>query len=90
LNSTTKGWGQNNLYRALSEKNRARDYNPIYSLARCFEDKIVYMFADIVSANFGRITRNKLLVPKSVHFGLSLLARIQIFGYTQLLNSLIR
>jgi hypothetical protein len=59
----------------LSEKNRARGYNLIYSSARCFKDKIVYMFADIVSANFGRITPNKLSVPKSVYFGLSFLAR---------------
>jgi hypothetical protein len=66
---------QNNLYHALSENNRVRGYNPIYSSARCFEDKIVYTFADIVSANFGWITSNKLSVPKSVYFGLSFLAR---------------
>jgi hypothetical protein len=65
---------QNNLYRALSEKNRAWGYNPIYSSARCFEHKIAYTFADIVSANIGRITPNKLLVSKSVYFGLSFLA----------------
>jgi hypothetical protein len=41
-------------------------------------------------ANFGRITQNKLSVAKSVYFGLSFLARIQIFGYKQLLNNLIR
>jgi hypothetical protein len=63
------------LYRALSEKNRARGYNPIYSSARCFEDKIAYTFADIVSANFGRIKSNKLSVPKSGYFGLLFLAR---------------
>jgi hypothetical protein len=65
------------IYSALSEKNRARGYNPIYSSARCFEDKIVYTFAYIVSANFGRITPNKLSVPKSVYFGLSFLARFK-------------
>jgi hypothetical protein len=52
-----------------------RGYNPIYSSSRCFEDKIAYTFADIASANFGRITPNKLSVPKSVYFGLSFLAR---------------
>jgi hypothetical protein len=36
--------------------------------------KIVYTFADCVSANFGRITPNKLSVPKSVYFGLSFFA----------------
>jgi hypothetical protein len=38
-----------------SEKNRARDYNPIYSSARCFEDKIAYTFIDMVPANFSQI-----------------------------------
>ena len=72
---------QNNLCRALSEKNRARGYNPIYSSACCFEDKIANTFADIVSANVGRITPNKLSVPKSVYFDLSFLARSKTFGY---------
>jgi hypothetical protein len=69
---------QNNLCHGFSEKNRARGYNPIYSSARCFEDKIAYTFADIVLANFGRITSNKLSVSKSVYFGLSFLARSKI------------
>jgi hypothetical protein len=39
----------------LSEKNRARGYNPIYSSARCFDDEIAYTFADMVPANFSQI-----------------------------------
>jgi hypothetical protein len=58
---------------AVSEKNCARGYNLIHSSACCFEDKIAYTFADIVSANFGRITQNKLSMPKSVYFGPSCL-----------------
>jgi hypothetical protein len=36
LNSTTKMSGENNLYRAMSEKNRARDYDPVYSFSTLF------------------------------------------------------
>jgi hypothetical protein len=53
----------------------------IYSSARCFIDEIAYTFADMVSANFGRITQSRLSKTKSVFFGMSCLARIQIFGY---------
>jgi hypothetical protein len=58
--------GQNNMYRALSKRNRARGYDPIYPSARCFGDKIAYTEADMVSANFSQITQSKLTKPKSV------------------------
>jgi hypothetical protein len=58
--------GQNNLNRASSEWNRARDYDPVYSSARCFGGEILYALADMVSANVIRITQNKLSKPKSV------------------------
>jgi hypothetical protein len=63
-------WGQNNLYRVLSEKNRARGHNPINSSARCFDDKNrVY----ISGSSFGWFRSNraeqiKITKPDSNNF----------------------
>jgi hypothetical protein len=43
--------------------------------------KSAYTLADLVSANFSRITQSELSMPKPVYFGLSFLAQIQIFRY---------
>jgi hypothetical protein len=58
------------LYRELSEKNRARGYNPINSSARCFDDKNrVY----ISGSGFGSFRSNrakqiKIAKPDSNNF----------------------
>jgi hypothetical protein len=39
----------------LSERNRARGYDPIYPSERRVGDEIAYTFADMVPANFSQI-----------------------------------
>jgi hypothetical protein len=50
--------GRNNWDRASPEWNRVREYDSIYSSARCFDDEIAYTLAALVSTNFGRIAEN--------------------------------